>query len=215
MKTVFIADDPDEAGDFTTDTELLVTGHITSPYQIERIYYTPPASTVLSTRQNVHRSWDQGAGFMMYNGHSSIHFWAAEQFLHLNDIQNMTNGRRLPILVESTCFTSAFHEPGYATLDEELLRYSDGGAVATWGSSGLGLNDGHYSLINGFMNNIFLDGNMELGPATLAGKLELLENNPAYSNLVDIYTLLGDPATIMNLSPDLVSYELFLPLVKK
>ncbi|MBN1314607.1 MAG: hypothetical protein JXA42_04040, partial [Anaerolineales bacterium] len=73
----------------------------------------------------------------------------------------------------------------------------------------------HYSLVNGFMNYVFLDGNFELGPATLSGKLELLINNPAYSNLVDEFTLLGDPATIMKISPDLVQYGVFLPLVYK
>ncbi|MBN1318257.1 MAG: hypothetical protein JXA42_22440, partial [Anaerolineales bacterium] len=115
MKTVFIADDPDEAGDFPTETEALVADHISQPYQVQRIYYTPPISTVISIRQDIQAGWDQGAGFLVFNGHSSVHFWGAEQFLHLNDIPNLKNGRRLPVLIESTCFTSAFQEPGYAT----------------------------------------------------------------------------------------------------
>lgn len=213
LKTVFVADNPDEAGDFITETESFITKYISPPYQVQRVFYTPPMKTVLDTRQEVMDNWNYGAGFMLFNGHSSIHFWAAEQLLHLNNISSIHNSGRQPILIESTCFTSSFHVPGYATLDEELVRYTGGGAVATWGSTGLGLNTGHYSLVTGFMNYVFLDGNMELGPATLSGKLELMVNNPAYSNLVDVYTLLGDPATELRISPDLVRYGMFLPSV--
>jgi hypothetical protein len=85
--------------------------------------------------------------------------------------------------------------PGYATLDEALVRHPLGGAVAAWGPTGLGITTAHESLATGFIETVLQGDGEHLGAAALAGKLKLAAENPASPDLIDTYTLLGDPAT--------------------
>jgi hypothetical protein len=190
----FIADDKDEGGDFPLLAESL-TPFIFPPNTPQRIYYTPPNNTADAVRASVLGQWNSGAGLMTYSGHSSIHQWAVEQFLHLDDIPTLNNGGRLPVLLELTCFTSMFQEPFVPTLDESLLRHPNGGAVAVWGATGLGVATGHDALAKGFLQSLFPDGVADLGTATLAGKLNLSITAPDHLDLLDTFVLLGDPAT--------------------
>ena len=107
-----------------------------------------------------------------------------------------------------TCFTGSFQMPGNATLDEDLLRHPGGGAVAVWGSTGLGVSTGHHWLAEGFMDTIFTYGISDIGTATLAGKLNLaaVGVNP---DLIDTFTLLGDPATKLERS-----FQNYIPLTQ-
>jgi hypothetical protein len=95
-----------------------------------------------------------------FTGHASIHQWAVERFIHLDDVPSLSNGGRLPVVLEMTCFTGSFQVPGYATLDEALVRHTEGCAVAVWGPTGLGITTGHESLATGFIETVLQgDGN--------------------------------------------------------
>jgi hypothetical protein len=99
------------------------------------------------------------------------------------------------VVVEMTCYSSAFQRPG-ETLDEALVVHDQGGAVATWGSTGLGLVAHQTPLSQGFFKAVFVDEVETLGEAAMAGKLKLLAE-PGFegqTELIDTFTLLGDPA---------------------
>jgi hypothetical protein len=193
-KVVFVADDPDEGGNFPGASELSAAS-LPLPFSPERQYYTPPAVTASSIRQGLLAAWQAGAGLLMYTGHASIHQWAVERFLHIDDVPGLQNGSLQPILLEMTCFTGSFQVPGFATLDETLLRQPQAGVAAAWGSTGLGIVTGHESLAAGFLGTLTQASPARLGDAALAGKLRLAAEKPVFLELVDTYTLLGDPAT--------------------
>jgi hypothetical protein len=206
----FVADDPDAAGDFPKLSESVIQIFSSPPVLPQRLYYTPANMTLDQFRQTLHTMWNAGTTIILYAGHASIHQWAVENFLHLNDILNLKNEEKLPILLEMTCFTGSFQVPGYATLDEALLRHPEGGVAAAWGSTGLGISTGHQWLAQGFMRNIFLKDSANLGTATLAGKLNLAEEYPYYNDLIDTFTLLGDPLMQLNWSD-----FIYLPLIER
>ena len=120
----------------------------------------------------------------------------------------LENDSRLPVLLEMTCLTGTFHVPAGQSLDEALLRHPDGGVVAAWGSSGLGVSTGHHWLAEGFMDSVYHLELDDMGTATLAGKLNLVTVG-AYTDLIDTFTLLGDPATKLERS-----YSLYMPLTQ-
>ena len=126
----------------------------------------------------------------------------------MKNIPNLVNETRLPVLLEMTCFTGSFQVPGKPTLDESLLRYPDGGVVAAWGATGLGISTGHHWLAEGFMDSVYHLELDDMGTATLAGKLNLVTVG-AYADLIDTFTLLGDPATRLERS-----YSLYMPLTQ-
>jgi hypothetical protein len=203
-KAVFVADDNDpRSGDFPSISDILISKFPSQPFAPQRLYYDPNQTTEEEFRSEVQQAWDAGSGLIMYTGHSSVYFWAHEYFLHLNNVPGLENGQKLPVVLEMTCFTGSFQfpynpdDPRYnapATLDEALLRHPAGGAVAVWGSTGLGVSTGHHWLAEGFMNTIYRDGISEIGKAALAGKLNLVSVGTS-PDLIDTFNLLGDPAT--------------------
>ena len=156
--------------------------------------------TTLHTWQAVLNHWNAGAFIMHYAGHSSWQQWADERFFHLDDLPVLRNDRRWPIVIEMTCFTSAFHRPE-PTLDEALLTLDDAGVVTAWGATGLGVSTGHSSLDEGFFQAVFSDPasatTLTVGQAAWAGKLALASTGQ-HLDLLDTFTLLGDPALRLN-----------------
>ncbi len=208
----FVADDKDDGGNFPAQTETVIDTYIAPPFKAERLLYTPPAISAGEIRDQLFEAWGSGLGLVMYTGHSSVHQWAVEKFLHYDDVAQLNNGGRLPLVVEMTCFTGSFQFPSISSLDEALVRRPGGGAVAAWGSTGLGIATGHEALAEGFMGTIFQTNTKDLGSAALAGKLKVLQNAPVFDDLLDTFTLLGDPATQINIPT--WSDTLFVPIIQ-
>ncbi|MCJ7551618.1 MAG: C25 family cysteine peptidase [Anaerolineae bacterium] len=209
----FVADDADEAGDFAAASEVMAATYVTAPFTVQRAYFTPPATTITSTRQAVLNALNAGALIVQYTGHSSWQQWAAERFLHLDDMSALRNDRRWPIVIEMTCFTGAFQRPE-PTLDAGLLTLNSGGVVAAWGATGLGVSTGHSSLADGFFRAVFSDTVSTVGQATLAGKLSLVAAGQNY-DLLDTFTLLGDPALRPNRTIIPWASRTYLPIVMR
>ncbi|MBN2001786.1 MAG: hypothetical protein JXA21_00405 [Anaerolineae bacterium] len=209
----FVADNADEAGDFAAASEVIAAAYVTAPFTPQRIYFTPPATTITTTRQAVLKHWNAGALIIQYTGHSSWQQWAAERFLHLDDLSALRNERRWPIVIEMTCFTGAFQRPE-PTLDAGLLTLNSGGVVAAWGATGLGIGTGHSSLGDGFFRAVFSDTVSTLGQATLAEKLSLAAAGQNL-DLLDTFTLLGDPALRLDRTIIPWASRTYLPIVSR
>jgi hypothetical protein len=133
---VFIADNPDQAGDFDETFDVVYNTYIHDPWIGEKIYLNE--LPVATARQEIFAAWQRGALLISFAGHSSWHQWAVEELMHVDDVGNLHNDQKWPVVLSMTCFTGFFHHPEYGTLDESLLRLQGGGAVATWSPSGLG-----------------------------------------------------------------------------
>lgn len=211
---LLVADDPDEAGDFHAYSDV-GAAWVTEPFTVIRRYC--PRSNCRTEAQALHeaiiRDWNKGAFILQYFGHSSWHQWAVERLFHLEDIHELYNSRRYPVLVEMTCFTGSFHRPE-PTLDEELTLRPEGGAIASWGPAGLSLGKGHSYLSRGFFRAVFGDKVLTIGEAALAGKLALAESN-LHLELMETYTLLGDPSLHWNRTIVPWSSHIYLPVVMR
>lgn len=208
----FVSDNyPDPAGNFPAKSAEWAGDYVSAPFSAQQIVVGQP---ITSTREAILARWTNGAGLMLYNGHSSVRQWAEERAFHLDDVSRLVNGGRLPVVLELTCFTNMFHKNDGEVLDEALLRRAGGGAVAVWGSSSLGVATGHEWLARGFLNNLYAVGEPDLGEAVLAGKLALAASGSLGMDLIDTFTLLGDPAMRLNLTlvPGAAHY---LPLMNR
>ena len=115
-----------------------------------------------------------------------------------------------------TCFTSSFQTPGLDTLDEAFLRESDAGSIASWGSTGLGLLEGHEVLLDSFVKTVYQSEEKRVGIAAVAAKVTLSVEKPYNLDLLDTYTILGDPATSINITPKPQGiYQIFLTTVHR
>jgi hypothetical protein len=196
-----VADNTDASGDFARVSEDLA-GLLAPPYGAARIYHQPPGTTSSEIQQSVLRQFQAGSGVMVYTGHASIHQWAAENFLHLAQVEGLNHPGRLPLLLEMSCLTASFQVAGFPTLDETLLRAPHGGVVAVWGSTGMGIATGHKILAAHVVQALYTAGQGRVGLLAVSAKTELAARQPAYLDLLDTYTLLGDPATLINVYGD-------------
>jgi hypothetical protein len=221
---LMVSDDRDSAGNFSalnsTSSGLVASPFRTVTLSCPDLANEPPYldNCPASTAQQIHASllslWPTGPFLIQFTGHSSWQQWAAERYFHLDDLPALQNARQPSIVLEMTCFTGAFQRPE-PTLDESLVLLPGNGAVAAWGSTGLGISTGHDSLSHGFFQAVFQDGVLTLGEAALAGKLELLRDKSPYIDLLDTFNILGDPALHIDRQAVPWASSVFLPVISR
>jgi hypothetical protein len=207
---VFVADSRDHAGNYASALDESYSGFIHPPLVGRKVYRDHLSKT--AARQETLKAWQEGALVTSFMGHSSWHQWSVDSLLSIQDVPDMRNGQKLPVLLSMTCFSGFFHHPEYATLDESLVVHEGGGAVASWSPSGLGLLSGHVVLHQGFYRSVLEGDEERLGAAALAAKLELHAYTDAYDELLDTYHLFGDPAMVVNTTLRPWPHKLYLPI---
>lgn len=212
---------PDPAGDFFSLMDDFLADHFPANQASQRLYYAecyedePPqphyAYDPISMGNRFVGAYNQGNAFVVYFGHAGPTLWAAEQFVTLDVINALNNGNRTPIMLPMTCLEGQSHL-SFNGLSETLLKRSNG-AVASFAPTGLQVHTGHDYLLDGFYAGVYSDELPELGAAVFSGKLLLKMSTPAYQDLHDTYTLLGDPAMRFNIWQ--AHARLSLPVVLK
>jgi hypothetical protein len=197
--------------------------HLPSDYVGTRVYFCTSDCNephefrdIYAAQAATKRELNTGGFLASYVGHSSWYQWAVDPktgapLFHVDDVSGLGNGEALPVVLEMTCYTSDFSDASSDTLDESLVRQAGGGAVATWGSTWLGLSLGHNVLHERFVNAAFQE-NTTIGEAAQAAKLDLVAlGNPYYMDLLDTFVLFGDPAMTFNKTIVPWAAQVFLP----
>jgi uncharacterized repeat protein (TIGR01451 family) len=204
QRVLFVADNPDSAGDFHDLSDAIADHYLPAPYTAQKVYYgiTPYTSGAV-TRSAIIAAINEGRLLVNYVGHGATEYWANEQILRTSDIAALANAQKLPLMVPMTCLDGYFVRISTPTRDrsamgESIVRASGKGAIASWSPTGLGVAAGHDYLNKGLFEALFYDGMVQLGPATLQGKLYLYGNSGSYRDLIDTYLLFGDPALALN-----------------
>ena len=184
-------------------------------------------SSIPATNQKAISAINAGVGLMVYNGHSNHWNYAAledrsgtpaGQLMSIADVPSLTNGGKLFVGLSMTCLTSQFAAPAISgTLDELFVRSANGGAVATWGPSGLSVAHGHDYLQKGFISQLRNSppNSQRMGDLVEAGYNNLL-TSPLKGSLdaLKTFIVLGDPLTQVRTN---VGFDrgLFMPVTQK
>ncbi len=216
----FVADNADSAGDFVAQIQGIIKQFFPAPWKSKRFFLTTDQTDPAPLIAQIKTAWNSGTGIVMFMGHASIHQWGAEQLFHIDSVAELNNGSKLPMVMQMSCFTGSFHYPDFDGVDETLMRHGTGGAIGIWGSTGLGVSTGHDVLAEGFLQTYLepqkqasLGANQTLGAATLAGKAELALSRSDHLDLLDTFTLFGDPATTLEFVTPNEDYDVYLPLI--
>jgi hypothetical protein len=210
---LFVADNADDAGDFSASLDDLIVSSLTPGFNPSRIYLDnyfnsdqcfllqpcPQATHDITETLSI-----SGALFLTYSGHGSKWLWGVEKLLSYNrnssqivtknDIASMNNGSMLPVVLSLDCQDGDWIHPiNQPSLAELFLTTPNRGAVSTFSPTGWGLAYGHDILAEGFYTSFFKDGNWQLGPASLSAKLALFASGDNYDE-IETYTVFGDPA---------------------
>lgn len=166
-------------------------------------------------------TFNEGAGFVNYTGHSGVVFWADERIASVDLLDDLANGDELPIMLPMTCLEGQYHRFDLVYnsqsvpngLSEGFVKQANAGAVASYAPTGLSVATSHDFLIEGFYDALFADGQDELGAAIFTAKLNLSNNGSvSYQDLHHTFMLLGDPAMDVKVS---VLEQVQLPIIVK
>jgi hypothetical protein len=237
-RNVYVADNfrdannvVDAAGDFASFADANAAQQ-PAGVEVRRLYYDPSSTSIgvpwrepdaVSAHNRTLKLLSEGAGLVNYIGHSSQYQWAVTDseksppyLLGLYDTDALTNGARLPIVLEMTCLTSAFQTPAYSrtTIDERWLIKPNGGAVAVWGPTGFGVAHGHDKLQQGFYRALWAAPRLSatLGQLTTAGYVELFTTGGCCQDTLATFALLGDPLTTARVLP---AKRVYLPAARR
>jgi hypothetical protein len=210
QRMLFVADnvpDPKNAGDFVQFSEDLIGDMLPSTFSPDRAYANnygcppggiPPDGTCPTFNTAITATFNQtGALFVNYIGHASLNLWGDESFLVNADVATLNNINQLPVILSMTCLDGYWLYPSASgsknSLMETMLRAANGGSVASFSPTGLGVSTGHDRLERGFLDAVFQQGVSRLGEAAQAGKVALYSAGHDY-DLIDTFTVFGDPA---------------------
>ncbi|MBC8196683.1 MAG: T9SS type A sorting domain-containing protein [Candidatus Marinimicrobia bacterium] len=161
-------------------------------------------------------SWNSGVGIINYRGWGDANGWHKPYF-HRENVNNLTNGWMLPIVMSFVCNTGDFgNDYSGSGLDkcygEAMVTYGSlnipKGAAAMVGPSDLDTDTRFNNVICGAMWDALLeDGVHELAPALHAGKQSLITEFPDQIGQLDpngkpgvvyfyhhVYSVMGDPS---------------------
>jgi len=194
LRVLAVADNADSAGDFVYRSDSLLDNYLPGEYERVKVYYGTTHTTVADARAAIQSGVSAGKLIVNYFGHGTMGAWASENLFTTADLASIQNSDMLSIMLSMDCYDGYFHDPFTSGMSESWVRADTGGAVAGWATAGLGVLTGHEYLDRGFFRAVFQDGLRTLGQAIIAGKLELWAIGYA-RDMIDSYTLFGDPAT--------------------
>ncbi len=193
QRVVMAADNVDEGGNYPLDSDaaaaLLPTG-----FSVQKIYLSD--LDVDDARELMTNSINRGTALLHYIGHSGWDCFADERLLVNGDMASLTNANRLAVAVAITCFVNRFEVSGHDFLGEQLMLRPGGGAVCVWAPTGLSINSLGRTLDQAFLRARYQSGQRVIGSAVKSALLAYGATGRSRF-MLDIYVLLGDPATVM------------------
>jgi len=199
-RALFIADNPDEAGDFPALSDEMIQQTLPPDLIPRRVYLPgrPPAvpatqAEIIAARAAISDALRSGVWLVQYSGHGALDRWAAEQVWRAADVPGLHNAPLLPIVMTFNCLDGYFAYPGHPSIAELMQRQPDGGSIAAISPAGLGLTDDQHAFRLLLMDTSFNVGVRELGQALLLAKQRFYTQRGA-NYLIKTMMFYGDPA---------------------
>jgi hypothetical protein len=189
-QALFLADNPDVAGNFFSDSERL-TALLPEDVDVHRVYLSQ--LPLAQARQSLMTTLQAGVGYWNYIGHGGLDRFASEGLFLTTDVPVLENSVT-PFVASLTCSTGRFEVPGWASLGGRRVMKKGGGAVAAWTPSGLSYNSQALILNRALVSSLYDENTEYLGEA-IQNALETYSEEGQLPFMLSIYNLLGDPAT--------------------
>lgn len=132
-----------------------------------------------------------GVAVINFFGHAGSMTW--DCMYSTDDVVNLSNSPRLPLIFSNTCFTAAFDNPSLFSLSELFTTYQpDGGGIAFVGQSLLAYMWGSFYLARDFYKEIYDHRELNIGKTITDARIRFLINYPEYTGLYHMTNVIGD-----------------------
>ena len=189
---VFAADRNDPGVAFILESEGFAS-RMPAGWTVERSYLE--VFGLASARADLLAGLNAGPALVQYFGHSGPTDWTLDGLFSAGDAARLTNAGRPSIYVQWGCWNTYHVEPQYNTLGHKLLLSGDRGAAAVVGGSTLIHADSERELARRLVRR--LGEGKPLGVLIQEAKDDLAEAHPELVDVLLGWTLLGDPALVL------------------
>ena len=172
-------------------------------YNVQKIYIdafkevtTAGGARNPDAQAEIVRSVERGCMIINYNGHGGEVGWAAERILNTDDIQNWTNGKKLPLFFTATCEFSRYDDPSRFSAGEYVLLNPNGGGIGLCTTVRLVDAGNNLSLNTSFYKYSGFDS-LSFGSRMRVGEIMRNTKNDVLSSNSRNFTLLGDPSLML------------------
>ncbi|NJN53800.1 MAG: hypothetical protein HC804_03005, partial [Anaerolineae bacterium] len=148
-----------------------------------------------TTADEVTAAWNEGAWLTTYIGHGSLALWGKDNLFNLDAVADLQS-EQPPIVIQLTCLTGLFAQPGIESLAEVMLQ-SKHGPVLTVAATSLTLSDHQEPFATALLQNLNDPTVERMGDAFQQAKLSLDISNDGLREISDTFALLGDPSALI------------------
>jgi hypothetical protein len=150
-------------------------------YPWNDVYEKPEAARAIADQIN------NGVACVNWFGHGADDVWADEHVLTEQNINNLINRGRYPLISSFSCSVGKFDAPNKESLSDRLLKLAHGGAIAAVASTRLAYAQSNTSLAEQFFDSLFSANNpRSIGGAYREAMLHYSSNKQ--------YAFIGDPS---------------------
>jgi hypothetical protein len=166
------------------DVAALLPASLTKQKVYRRLAASDPAA-----RQDIIDNFNSGQVLVVYSGHGNTNIWGGSIF-STDDAMALTNGNKLPFVVVMDCLNGYFAVPQASgqSLAEALLKAPNGGAVASFASSGLTIPDGQHQMGQQMFQLLYNGPTIPIGDASRQAKFATTDQDVRRT-----WILFGDP----------------------
>lgn len=156
-----------------------------------------PAAGATGAHLEIRERIDSGNLVVAYFGHGSVQMWGKDRLFTTEDVAELSNQGRYPLVVNMTCLTGLFTHPNVESLAEAFLWHHNGGAIAVLAPTSLTLPTDQSFLSNALVDALISDPDQAIGEALLAARRQVPANIAAVRDVMDTFLLFGDPAMVL------------------
>jgi hypothetical protein len=189
MERILLVADGEEDS-FAQQSDKLAGEFIPAGYQVSKLY----AASVDDPQTALTQELDRGNLIVNYVGHGSMDTWAKDRLLSSEQIASLGNDGRQPLMIMMSCLLGFFGHPERDAMAEDILLAADGGAVAAFAPSSLTLASDQGPLNQALLEALLADDASTVGQAILEAKRSLSWDTQDQRDVIETFTLLGDPA---------------------
>lgn len=191
----------DESEYFKQASDEIATTLNHEGYSISKVYASDKEADNLAHQAEINKGLDDGQLLVHFIGHGGRYIWRTgppdlrknHDLFTLDDVANLSNRDRLPMILSMTCYSAPFDNPFEDSIGERFLREPDKGAVAVFAASWRNAPSADFSKK---LVNALLTPGATIGESIVKAKKDLGDRV-----LVEMYNLLGDPAVVLEHSP--------------
>ncbi len=194
---LFVADQAEPGTSFQTISDWRIA-QLPADWQVETAYVDDLG--VADARQVLLETLNQGVGLTHFFGHSGPTVWTFDGLFDANDATALTNAGRPIVAVQWGCWNSYYVSPTVETMAHKLLLSVDRGAAAVMGASTLTQVTSD-KLLGGLLLPKLVIPGATIGEAMVEAKQELARTRPDLIDVILGWTLLGDPALVIEPAP--------------